>query len=275
MMKMRYLLGPAFALLAACVLPVSCYRPELPDREPDFEPDVPEHAVDMGIVMTREDGTTYKLYWAESNLSERGLCPNPEDFGDYFAWGETSSYYKRGHATDNPCTQWKSGKDGYDWESYKWCGSIDLHARMIRYCPSDKPEYWAKRGNPDNKSEFMDYGYADDAARAILHGKWRMPSRAEWTALSEQCTWTWTNREGVLGFTVTAVNGNSIFIPAAGYRMDDVIREVGDSSNYWSSTADTEYPVYAWYMFTKKDRYVGEYRSGRYYGHSVRPVAEI
>ena len=63
--------------------------------------------------------------------------------------------------------------------------------------------------------------------------------------------------------------------PPSASSVDDVLREVGASSNYWSSTADTEYPVYAWYMFTKKDRYVGEYRSGRYYGHSVRPVAEI
>lgn len=63
-----------------------------------------------------------------------------------------------------------------------------------------------------------------------------------------------------------------IFIHASGYRMDDVLREVGSSANYWSSTADTEYPDYAWYLFAQKDRYVGEYGSARYYGHSVRPV---
>ena len=54
---------------------------------------IPEEAVDLGIEMTRGDGTTYKLYWAKSNLSEDGLCSNPEDYGDYYAWGETEDIY--------------------------------------------------------------------------------------------------------------------------------------------------------------------------------------
>ena len=87
-------------------------------------------------------------------------------------------------------------------------------------------------------------------------------------------SWTWINVNGVLGYQVTAANGNSIFIPAAGFRSETKTSEVGASANYWSSTADTEYPDYAWYLFTKKDRYVGEYHSSRYYGHSIRPVAE-
>ena len=227
-------------MMVASSLLVSCRRPDGP--EPDPEPAVPDGAVDMGIVMTREDGTTYKLYWAESNLSENGLCPNPEDMGDYFAWSETQPYYTAGHSQDNPCTSWKNGKSGYGWDSFKWCNGDNV--KLTRYCPADRPDYWGGAGQPDNKSEFRDYDYADDAARAILHGKWRIPSRAEWTALCEQCTWTWINVNGVLGYQVTAENGNSIFIPSAGY-------------------------------FTKKDRYVGEYHSARYYGHSVRPVAEL
>ena len=193
--------------------------------------------------------------------------------GDYFAWSETQPYYTAGHSQDNPCTSWKNGKSGYGWDSFKWCNGDNV--KLTRYCPADRPDYWGGAGQPDNKSEFRDYDYADDAARAILHGKWRIPSRAEWTALCEQCTWTWINVNGVLGYQVTAENGNSIFIPSAGYREDDVLCEAGSSSNYWSSTADTKYPDYAWYFFTKKDRYVGEYHSARYYGHSVRPVAEI
>lgn len=75
---------------------------------------------------------------------------------------------------------------------------------------------------------------------------------------------------GVIGYQVDADNGNSIFIPAAGFREDDVLREVGSSANYWSSTADTEYPDYAWYFFTKKNRYVGEYLSVFY-----RPISNL
>ena len=59
-----------------------------PDIGPDVEPVIPEGAVDMGIVMTREDGSTYKLYWAETNLCESGLCQRPEDLGDYYAMWE-------------------------------------------------------------------------------------------------------------------------------------------------------------------------------------------
>ena len=233
--------------LAAVALLASC-RPE----DPDLEPVVLKGGVDMGLVLTREDGTTYKLYWAESNLCERGLCRRPEDLGDYYAWGETQPYYATGHSQDNPCTDWKSGKDGYYWNSYNWC--YGHNNKLTRYCPSGMTDYWGRRGAPDDK--------------------WRMPTRAEWAALCEQCTWNWINVNGVVGYQVTADNGNSIFIPAAGFREDDVLREVGSSANYWSSTADTEYPDYAWYMFTKKNRYVGEYRSARYFGHSVRPVME-
>ena len=256
-------------MLAVFALLVSCRQ-----DEPERLPVVPEGAVDMGIVMTREDGTTYNLYWAESNLSESGLCENPEDFGDYYAWGETEPYYATGHSQDKRCTEWKKGKNGYYWNSYKWCSSYRGQVKLTRYCPSDKTDFWGGEGSPDDKAEFREYNYADDPARAVLHGKWRMPTREEWAALCEQCTWTWTSREGVSGYQVTASNGNSIFIPATGYRMDDVIREVGSSGNYWSSTMDTGEPVYAWYMFFKKGRYVGDYSSARYYGHSVRPVTE-
>ena len=259
--------GPISVFLVAMALLVSC-RP----NNPDVEPVVPEKAVDMGIIMTREDGSTYKLYWAKSNLCESGFCQKPEDLGDYYAWGETQPYYTTGHSQDNPCTDWKGGKEGYYWNSYKWCSGDNN--RLTRFCPLDRTDYWGGEGKPDNKSEFKDYDYVDDAARAVLHGKWRLPTRAEWAALCEQCTWDRINVNGVIGYQVTADNGNSIFIPASGYRMDDVLCEVGSSANYWSSNADSEYPDYAWYLFTKKDRYVGEYRTSRYYGHSVRPVIE-
>ena len=68
----------------------------------------PDGAVDLGIVMTREDGTTYKLYWATCNLCKDGLCANPQDYGDYYAWGETEpkdnysgSTYKFGQSGQN------------------------------------------------------------------------------------------------------------------------------------------------------------------------------
>lgn len=65
--------------------------------------------VDLGIVLTREDGTTYKLYWAQSNLSASGLCAHPEDFGNYYAWGETAP------------------KSDYSWNSY---GTVDKKPKL-------------------------------------------------------------------------------------------------------------------------------------------------
>ena len=60
------------SLAAMMVLAMSCKKDKSSDK-------IPDGAVDLGIVMTREDGTTYKLYWAKSNLSETGLCATPED----------------------------------------------------------------------------------------------------------------------------------------------------------------------------------------------------
>ncbi len=191
-------------LLVAIVLSVSC-KPDVPDVGPDVGPDIgpdvepviPDGAVDMGIVMTREDGSTYKLYGAETNLCESGLCHRPEDLGDYYAWGETQPYYAAGHSQENPCTDWRSGKNGYYWNSYKWCNGDNY--KLTRYCPMEKMGDWDGSGKPDNKTELRDYDYADDAARAVLKGKWRLPTRAEWAALRKQCTWNWINVNDVLG----------------------------------------------------------------------------
>lgn len=122
--------------------------------------------------------------------------------------------------------------NGYYWNSYKWCNGDNY--KLTRYCPMEKTGDWDGSGKPDNKTELRDYDYADDVARAVLKGKWRLPTRAEWAALRKQCTWNWINVNNVLGYQVIAENGNSIFILAAGFRQDDVLREIGDSSNYWS-----------------------------------------
>jgi hypothetical protein len=71
---------------------------------------IPKGAVDLGVVITREDGTTYALYWAESNLCETGLCANPEDYGDYYAWGETVPHYLPGHGSDIPSRAGETGR---------------------------------------------------------------------------------------------------------------------------------------------------------------------
>lgn len=243
---------------------------------------VPAGAVDLGIIMTREDGTTYNLYWAKSNLSVNGLCPNPEEYGDYYAWGELEPHYAEGHSQDSPCSDWRTieGKTmtGYNWASYKWCNGD--YNKLTRYCPENKTDYWDGTGSPDNKTTFSDYNYADDAARAKLGGKWRMPTDEEWTELRTNCTWTWTtnyNGTGVAGRIVTSnVEGykdKSIFLPAAGCRDGTGLYGAGSGGGYWSSSLDTGGPGYAWCVYFASDDVFMD-GDDRFVGRSVRPVSE-
>ena len=246
------------SLAAMMVLAVSC------KKDKPAAPKVPEGVVDMGIIMTREDGTTYKLYWAKSNLCESGLCANPEDYGDYYAWGETEPYYAAGHSQDNPCENWKVREDhpitGYNWASYKWCNEPEL----TKYNTN------SPYGKVDDK-EVLDL--EDDAARQTLGGKFRMPTDTEWKELTDRCTWRWTSLNGVNGRSVTATNGNSIFLPAAGCRIGLNLGYVGSYGGFWSSSLCTDNSSDAWYVYFSSGG-VSRINNDRSYGLPVRPVWE-
>ena len=106
------------------------------------------------------------------------------------------------------------------------------------------------------------------------YGDWRMPTDAELTELREKCTWKWTIQKGINGYEVTCKsNGNSIFLPAAGYRVDSSLIDAGTYGYYWSASLDESYPDLAWgvnFNSSIVDRF-GYYR---YYGQSVRPVCQ-
>ena len=111
-----------------------------------------------------------------------------------------------------------------------------------------------------------------DAARANWGGAWRMPTKAEQDELRENCTWTWTTQNGVKGYKVTSKsNGNSIFLPAAGYRNDSSLNNAGSLGLYWSSSLDTYYASLACYVLFNSGN-VSRLYSRRYSGRSVRPV---
>ena len=72
----------SFFLSLAALLPLgllSCNKEEIPD----YKVPVPE-AVDIGMVLTRTDGTTYKLLWADANIG----VSKEYDYGNYYKWGE-------------------------------------------------------------------------------------------------------------------------------------------------------------------------------------------
>ena len=101
-----------------------------------------------------------------------------------------------------------------------------------------------------------------------------MPTIEEWQELLDECTWTWTTQNGVNGRLVTSnTNGNSIFLPAAGYRFDTFLNDAGSGGYYWSSSLGTRGPGGACHVYFYSD-YCDWDSYYRYYGFSVRPVTE-
>ena len=191
-------------------------------------------AVDLGL----------GVKWSSMNLG----ATSPTGYGDYFAWGETAP------------------KDNYSWGTYELCNGT--------YDTLTKYNNGSSYGAVDNKTEFRDYDYEDDAARQALGGKWRIPTDAEWTELKEQCTWTRTTQNGVDGNLVTSkTNGKSIFLPAAGRRVDTNLLTVGSNGYYWSSSLSTDLSRCAWYVFFESFNVYRGY-GDRCCGLPVRPVSE-
>ena len=177
--------------------------------------------------------------WATCNVGAN----KPEEYGDYFAWGETEP------------------KRTYDWRTYKWCNG--KAEQLTKYNNS------IYRGTVDGKTIL---GLEDDAARANWGGSWRMPTAVELNELLEQCIWTRTTQNGVEGYKVTSkINGNSIFFPAAGSRFQNTLYYAGSYGQYWSSSINTRTPSGAFYVkFDSAGVYMlSSYRDD---GQSVRPV---
>lgn len=189
-------------------------------------------AVDLGLPSG--------LKWATCNVG----ASSPEDYGDYFAWGETEP------------------KTTYDWSTYKWCRGSSYS--MTKYCIN------SKYGTVDNKF-WLDP--EDDAAHVNWGGSWRMPNSVEQSELRALCHWTWTSQNGVVGYKVTGPNGNSIFLPVTGYRCYDDFFDVGSSGYSWSDQLSEKYGYSAIYMSFGKRGY-GWNGMSRCCGLSVRPVCE-
>ena len=108
-----------------------------------------------------------------------------------------------------------------------------------------------------------------DAARANIGGSARMPTKAEMEELDNNCTWTRTTQNGSRGMIVTGPNGNSIFLPAAGYCYGSSRYFVGEYAEYWSSTPYESDTYKAYLLFFSEVRWYN-----RYYGRTVRPVSD-
>ena len=225
------------------VRPVYPVDPDLP-KAPSYE------YVDLGL----------SVKWATFNVG----ASKPEEYGDYYAWGETEPYYESGFAQENPQFEWKDGKTaGYSIASYKWCnGSSNT---LTKYCTMSSQ---GDEGFTDGKTVL---DMEDDVAHVKWGGSWRMPTKAEQEELIENCTWTWTTMNDIKGYLVTSnktgYTDQSIFIPASGFRTDISLRNVGSMCNYWSSSLNSEDPSNAW-----RQNVYSINPTPRYYGYTIRPV---
>ena len=177
--------------------------------------------------------------WATCNVG----ASKPEEYGDYFAWGETAP------------------KEVYTWETYKWCNGTSN--TMTKYCTD------SSYGTVDGKT---DLDPEDDAAYVNWGASWRMPTQSQCIELSNNCTWTWTTRNGVNGQLITGPNGNTMFLPAAGDRYQNKIGDLGTYGQFWSRTLSLSNQYAADILFLHSYGLTGINGNDRYLGFSVRAV---
>lgn len=179
--------------------------------------------------------------WATRNVG----ADTPEGFGKYFAWGETSP------------------KTTYSWSTYKYC--MGSEKTLTKYC--NNPDY-GYNGYTDNLTILLP---VDDAATANWGSGWCMPTDDQWYELYENTTHNWTTLNGVNGWLLTATNGNTLFLPAAGYHLTNELYNAGSAGHYWLSSLPTIFPIDGPAVNFGSDFYFGG-GIRRFAGLTVRPV---
>ena len=175
---------------------------------------------------------------------------SPEDYGNYYAWGEISS------------------KKKYIWANYKYNagGSDDLIGEFSKYNIDNN------RGVVDGRTKLE---LSDDVAHVKWGGNWRIPTVSDFEELMENCTWEWTTQDGVLGYKVTSnksgYSGHSIFLPAGGAFIYENKDLVGEWGYYQANRIHPDGSSYNYELSFNKVKYEIE-RGRRLFGTLVRPV---
>ena len=189
------------------------------------------------------------VLWASCNVG----ASNPEDYGDYFAWAETTP------------------KVDYNWGTYRYCHSGNS-SELTKYCNSSYSGY----NNYTDTLTVLEP--CDDAATAYLGDGARTPTYYEWKELYDNCTTVWTTLNDVYGYRITGPNNNSIFLPAADIHRTPTDFNGNSLGCYWSSTLGLDLDCginnllsYAWVFAFRESGYYDS-RSLRYYGMPVRAV---
>ena len=221
------------------------------DVDGDGEVDIADvaHLIDILLTMPPDThkwvdlGLPSGTLWATCNVGAN----SPEEYGDYFAWGETAP------------------KDYYDWSTYKWRNGSEN--TLTKYCTQSGYGY---NGFVDNKTELDP---EDDAACVNWGTSWRMPTLEQIQELCNTCSWQWTLLNGVSGQLVTGPSGNTLFFPAAGYRLGDSLGSVGLWGTYLSRILYSSDPSLAYYLGCDEGQWgYWDYSGFRRIGLSVRAV---
>lgn len=182
------------------------------------------------------------VLWAECNVGATA----PEESGEYFAWGEIAT------------------KDAYNWITYCYC-TVEWDRSLSTLTKYNTSTTY---GTPDSLLTLVS---DDDAATAILGDGARTPTKEEWQELMDKTSVEWTTINDVNGRKFTAANGNSIFLPAAGYRPGYELVYADSIGYYWSASLYTDEPSCAWEIgFYSTGQGMGG--AGRYNGLPVRAV---
>lgn len=179
------------------------------------------------------------VMWATCNLG----ATKSTGYGRYFAWAETTV------------------KGNYDWSSLKYCSDSDGE-KFTKYVNDPA------MGTVDDKMRLEE---SDDAARVLWGGEWRIPTQDEVQELIDSCKWQWVTNDGYMGYTVTATNGHTIYLPASGYMEDSFQMDRNLTGAYSTSDADPDPCSYVFCLnIDREDHSIHSFLRSN--GFTIRPV---
>ncbi len=249
-MGMNRLIKSIAAVMLMMVFAVGCTKPDEPNNVGNEGEN--DSIADNGSTLNGHEfvdlGLPSGTLWATCNVG----AESPEEYGDYFAWGETVP------------------KTTYDWNNYKWCNGE--YNQLTKYCVDSEVGY---NGFIDNLTILQS---DDDAATVNWGEEWRMPDYGQWRELLANTTFIWTTQNDVAGCLLTSNNGKSLFLPAAGSMwIDDPNHDVGDECCFWtkwSGNGVMTNPICAMnFCFGSDGLFMyGDAGAQKCLGFSVRPV---
>ena len=185
--------------------------------------------------------------WGNANIGATNGNTVESWYGDHYAWGETET------------------KTNYDWSNYKHANGAN---KLTKYCNNSN---YGNNGFTDDLTQLV----PEDDVATVTKSAWRMPTKEDFDELLAGTTNSWvTDYKGISGLNgrlFTGNNGNSLFIPAAGYCFGSDICYVGSCCCLWSSSLDLDDPSFAYDLSFDSD-YFSMSNFDRCYGLSVRPI---